>query len=52
MKKRITAVSLLFLMAAAAGFSQTWQTGSLEDALAAAKKEKKLLLIDFYSPSG
>jgi len=53
MTKRIAAASLLFVLtAAAAGLAQTWRTGSLEEAIATAKKEKKLLLIDLYSPGG
>jgi len=52
MRRRIAAVSFFLLAAVTTGFSQTWHTGALEDALAIAKKEKKLLLINFYSPSG
>jgi hypothetical protein len=49
---RIVVVGLILLTASAAGLAQTWQTGSLEEAIAAAQKEKKLLLIDLYSPGG
>lgn len=52
MTKRSGVVWLFFLTAIATGFAQTWHSGTLDDALAAAKKEKKLLLINFYSPSG
>jgi len=52
MMKRTTAAMVIFLTATAAGLAQTWRTGSLEEAIAAAKKEKKLLLIDLYSPGG
>lgn len=52
MTRRIAAIWLLLMAAAAAGLAQTWRTGSLEEAIAAAKKEKKLLLIDLYSPGG
>ncbi|MDH4198453.1 MAG: hypothetical protein OEW05_13655 [Candidatus Aminicenantes bacterium] len=52
MTKRMVALSLGFLAAAAAGFSQTWHTGPLDEAIALAKKAKKFLLINFYSPSG
>jgi len=50
--RRMAAAWLLLLTTAAAGLAQTWQTGSLEEAIATAKKEKKLLLIDLYSPGG
>jgi len=52
MTKRSTTIVLLVLTGVAAAFSQTWHSGALEDALAVAKKEKKLLLVNFYSPSG
>jgi len=52
MTRRMAAAWLLLLTTAAAGLAQTWRTGSLEEAIATAKKEKKLLLIDLYSPGG
>ena len=52
MKRYASTIALLLIAAAVPGLAQTWQTGSLEGAIAAAKKEKKLLLIDLYSPGG
>lgn len=46
--KKIATLSILLLFASAA-FGQAWFKGTLDDALAKAKSEKKLVLIDFYS---
>ena len=51
MKKSATLVLVLALSAAAA-YGQTWLSGSVEDALAKAKTQNKLLLLDFYQESG
>ena len=50
MKKAVTLALVLALSAAAYG--QTWLTGSVEDALAKAKAQGKLLLLDFFQESG
>lgn len=47
MKKALIAlVTLAFAVPAAA---QSWQTGTLDQAIAKAKTENKLVLLDFYS---
>ena len=46
--KKIASLSILLLFASAA-FGQAWFKGTLDEALAKAKSEKKLVLIDFYS---
>ena len=48
MIKKGLALSLVLVVASVAG-AQNWFTGSLEEALAKARNEKKLVLIDFYS---
>jgi hypothetical protein len=50
--KRPATLVLVIAFAAAAAFGQTWLTGSVEDALAKAKAQGKLLLLDFYQESG
>lgn len=48
--KKATALALLLLLAgAAAAQSPAWFKGSLEEALAKAKAENKLVLVDFSS---
>ena len=47
MKKAI-ALPFLLLLASAAS-AQNWFTGTLEQAVAKAKTENKLVLVDFYS---
>lgn len=47
MKKALT-VSMVLVLAATAS-AQTWFKGSLDQAVAKAKTENKLVLIDFYS---
>jgi len=52
-KKAYIMLAALCLLALASGASsQTWQTGSLEDALAKAKATGKLLLLDFFQEYG
>ncbi len=48
MKKRVTLALALLLSSSA--FGQVYFQGTLEEALAKAKAEKKLVLIDFFSP--
>jgi hypothetical protein len=47
MKK--TAFVLMFFVLAAAAFGQSWFQGSFDEALAKAKTEGKLVLINFFS---
>ncbi len=49
--KRFSRSSTLGL-AAAAAYGQNWLTGSVEDALAKAKAQNKLLLLDFFQEGG
>ncbi len=51
MKKAAT-LALVLALTAAAGHAQTWLTGPVEEALAKAKAQGKLLLLDFYQESG
>jgi hypothetical protein len=51
MKKAAT-LAFVLVLAAAAASGQTWLTGSVEDALAKAKAQNKLLLLDFFQESG
>lgn len=46
--KKVASLSILLLFASAA-FGQVWFKGSLDEALAKAKSEKKLVLVNFYS---
>ena len=46
--KKIFAVSLLLVLSSAAS-AQTWFKGSLDLAVAKAKSENKLVLVEFYS---
>lgn len=41
--------ALLFVLASSAVSAQTWFTGTVDEAVAKAKAEKKLVLLDFYS---
>ena len=50
MKKTFAIVFFLFLSSLPS--AQTWLTGSVDDALAKAKSQGKLLLLDFFAPSG
>ncbi len=47
MKKAAT-LAFVLVLAAAAAYGQSWLTGSVEDALAKAKAQNKLLLLDFF----
>jgi hypothetical protein len=47
MKKALIALAALAFAASAA--AQSWQTGTLDQAVAKAKTENKLVLLDFYS---
>jgi ABC-type uncharacterized transport system YnjBCD substrate-binding protein len=47
MKKTLIALAALTLATTAS--AQTWFTGTLDQAVAKAKTEKKLVLLDFYS---
>lgn len=47
MKKAIALSSLLILVSAAS--AQNWFNGTIEQAMAKAQKENKLVLVDFYS---
>jgi hypothetical protein len=51
MKKALT-LALVLAVSAAAAYGQNWLTGSVEDALAKAKAQNKLLLLDFFQESG
>jgi len=50
MKKAFAIVCFLLLSSLLS--AQTWLTGSVDDALAKAKAQGKLLLLDFFAPSG
>jgi hypothetical protein len=50
--KKSALFSLLLLVLAISVFGLTWRTGSLEEALARAKAENKLLLLDFFTEYG
>jgi hypothetical protein len=50
MKKAFLVVCLLLLSTVLS--AQTWLTGPVDDALAKAKSQGKLLLLDFFAPSG
>ena len=52
MKKAVTLLALVLVLSAAAAYGQAWLTGSVEDALAKAKAQNKLLLLDFFQESG
>jgi len=47
MKKALLALAVLVFAASAS--AQTWFKGTLDEAIAQAKAEKKLVLLDFYS---
>jgi len=46
------AVILCLMVSAASAEALKWRTGSVDAALAAAKAEGKLLLIDFFTETG
>jgi hypothetical protein len=45
----IAAIAVLVSAFASSAAAQTWFTGTVDEAVAKAKAEKKLVLIDFYS---
>jgi hypothetical protein len=47
--KKTFGLSMALLFLATAASAQNWFKGSFEDALSAAKNEKKLVLVNFYS---
>jgi hypothetical protein len=47
MKKALLTLAVLVLAASAS--AQNWFKGTLDEAIAQAKTEKKLVLLDFYS---
>ena len=47
--KKTFGVSLALMFLATAASAQNWFKGSFDGALAQAKAEKKLVLVDFYS---
>ena len=49
-KKRVfAATAALVLVFASSAAAQSWFTGTVDEAVAKAKAEKKLVLLDFYS---
>lgn len=50
--KKSAVVLIVLAFAAGTAYGQSWLTGPLDDALAKAKAENKLLLLDFYQESG
>ena len=47
--KKVFVLSLLLIFLSSFGVAQNWFQGSLDDAVAKAKSEDKLVLIDFFS---
>jgi len=47
--KKLLALPLLLIFLSSFGVAQNWFQGSLDDAVASAKDEGKLVLIDFFS---
>ena len=47
--KKLFVLSLLLIFLSSLGVAQDWFNGSLDDAVAKAKSEDKLVLIDFFS---
>ena len=47
--KKLFVLSLLLIFLSSLGVAQNWFQGSLDDAVAKAKSEDKLVLIDFFS---
>lgn len=50
--KKVLPLALVIVLSVATASGQTWLTGSVEDALAKAKAQGKLLLLDFFQESG
>ena len=47
--KKLFVLTLLLIFLSSFGVAQNWFEGSLDDAVAKAKSENKLVLIDFFS---
>jgi hypothetical protein len=47
--KKLLVLPLLLIFLSSFGIAQNWFQGSLDDAVAKAKSEDKLVLIDFFS---
>jgi hypothetical protein len=47
--KKLFVLSLLLIFVSSFGVAQNWYQGSLDDAVAKAASEDKLVLIDFFS---
>lgn len=52
MRRHASAIALFLFAAAVPGLAQTWISGPFDGALAAAKKENKLVLVDFTQKGG
>ncbi len=52
MRKRLVVFCLAGFLISSAAFAQMWRTDTLEDALALAKAQGKLVLLDFFASSG
>jgi carbohydrate-selective porin OprB len=50
--KKVVMAALALVLAVSAASAQSWLTGPVEDALAKAKAQGKLLLLDFFQESG
>lgn len=50
--RKIASLALALALSAATVSAQAWLTGSVDDALAKAKAQNKLLLLDFFQESG
>ncbi len=50
--KKILTFGIVLSLSVALLPAQTWLTGSVDDALAKARAQGKLLLLDFYASSG
>ncbi len=48
--KKLFAFSLLLLVFVSAAAGQNWFKGTLDEAFTEAKKEGKMVLVDFFSP--
>jgi hypothetical protein len=47
--KKLLALPLLLIFLSSFGVAQNWFKGSLDDAVAAAKDQGKMVLLDFFS---
>jgi hypothetical protein len=48
--KKLFAFSLLLLIFVSSAAGQNWFKGTLDEAFSEAKKEGKMVLVDFFSP--